>query len=564
MSSPGEMPFAHEPLPLNTPSMRLIELLPLQDDGIIRCQMKNVRTGRTVPDYSCLSYVWGDALAMQRIYINERPFQVKKKLWDFLHAASTIRALKPQRSSMEDNQPDGDLSIERERDFLSLEKALWSMVGGDREHDDLLRTLWIDAVCIDQSNNLERNHQVQQMGQIYSRAHNVVAWIGDDPDIARLFRFAQDSMLFTPTGFNRGHEQLFMDHLLWDSNQHSMHAQEDPFAQDHSLSTEILLSGQDPRLLIEKLENHIYWTRAWITQELLLARSLYFFAQNISTSMDDICRQKAGRNGIVFILWMSLEKLTSGNRRGQDLTRLMDNIEMFRYKECSDPRDMVYSLISVSSDGHKLEANYGCSLAELARNVLRVNAAEICLHGAFLLLQVLRLDKALSESDAMGFLIETDGPVTARHIAPCFQCGEDGTAESSKLPPPHVTRMRCICLHCNYHTINLPTEVHRRSHYGHLIVFRAALRKSGPFDWHVSWAPMGGGPWRMLEGHKQIVLDEKGKFKSLKLSVGVMCERRHSSRFASRDSTPLRNASFRLHRHRLGSQSGKCRSSITD
>ena len=39
----------------------------------------------------------------------------------------------------------------------------------------------IDALSIDQNNAVERNHQVQQMGKIYSEATEVTAWLGDDP-----------------------------------------------------------------------------------------------------------------------------------------------------------------------------------------------------------------------------------------------------------------------------------------------------------------------------------------------------------------------------------------------
>ncbi len=43
---------------------------------------------------------------------------------------------------------------------------------------DRPRTLWIDAICIDQSNAQERSAQVQRMGEIYSLATGVVAWLG--------------------------------------------------------------------------------------------------------------------------------------------------------------------------------------------------------------------------------------------------------------------------------------------------------------------------------------------------------------------------------------------------
>ncbi|KAI0911997.1 HET-domain-containing protein [Ustulina deusta] len=43
---------------------------------------------------------------------------------------------------------------------------------------DRPRTLWVDTICIGQSNAQERSTQVQRMGEIYSLATGVVAWLG--------------------------------------------------------------------------------------------------------------------------------------------------------------------------------------------------------------------------------------------------------------------------------------------------------------------------------------------------------------------------------------------------
>jgi len=47
-----------------------------------------------------------------------------------------------------------------------------------RPHRD--RIIWIDAICIDQANHQERNHQVQMMSMIYTRAEKVCVWLGED------------------------------------------------------------------------------------------------------------------------------------------------------------------------------------------------------------------------------------------------------------------------------------------------------------------------------------------------------------------------------------------------
>ncbi len=41
-----------------------------------------------------------------------------------------------------------------------------------------VRSMWADALCINQTDNTERGHQVFQMGKIYSNAERVCVWLG--------------------------------------------------------------------------------------------------------------------------------------------------------------------------------------------------------------------------------------------------------------------------------------------------------------------------------------------------------------------------------------------------
>lgn len=49
-------------------------------------------------------------------------------------------------------------------------------------YEDKSRWLWADAICIDQSNKEEREHQVSHMGIIYNQATKVIVWLGKDVD----------------------------------------------------------------------------------------------------------------------------------------------------------------------------------------------------------------------------------------------------------------------------------------------------------------------------------------------------------------------------------------------
>jgi len=46
-------------------------------------------------------------------------------------------------------------------------------------HQIMPRRLWVDAICIDQTEEEERSHQVDFMGHIYSAASTVIAWLGE-------------------------------------------------------------------------------------------------------------------------------------------------------------------------------------------------------------------------------------------------------------------------------------------------------------------------------------------------------------------------------------------------
>ncbi len=48
----------------------------------------------------------------------------------------------------------------------------------ENRHWRKTRTLWVDAVCIDQANVHERNHQVKMMVNIYRAAYEVIIWLG--------------------------------------------------------------------------------------------------------------------------------------------------------------------------------------------------------------------------------------------------------------------------------------------------------------------------------------------------------------------------------------------------
>ncbi|KAH7397024.1 heterokaryon incompatibility protein-domain-containing protein [Phaeosphaeria sp. MPI-PUGE-AT-0046c] len=136
--------YAAAPL-VSTNSIRLLEFDPLpavstsiDSPSEISCKLYSVDL-TTCPRYVTLSYMWGNEPAARPILINGETFLVRENLWTFL---------------------------KRARD----------------ESPPFHGPLWIDAICIDQDNVLERNHQVLLMGDIYTNAHLVISWLGADDE----------------------------------------------------------------------------------------------------------------------------------------------------------------------------------------------------------------------------------------------------------------------------------------------------------------------------------------------------------------------------------------------
>ena len=117
--------------------IRLLILEPsLSEKAQIRCVQKKVSLDDD-PTYEALSYAWGDPTPVNDILLDGRSFKVTLSAWDAL-------------------------------------KAL--------RHKISPRVLWIDAICINQTDLAERSEQVKLMGAIYKKASSVRVWLGPDDD----------------------------------------------------------------------------------------------------------------------------------------------------------------------------------------------------------------------------------------------------------------------------------------------------------------------------------------------------------------------------------------------
>lgn len=136
--------------PLLPDSIRLLRLLPHQDNTApIQCELFHYslqKSGKRRHPYDALSYVWGGSDKPRSIFIRKH---------------NSTRA--------NDFTSGHDLPITE-----NLYEALLRFRDCSIE-----QIMWIDAVCINQDNEREKEQQIQFMARIYAQANRVVVWLGE-------------------------------------------------------------------------------------------------------------------------------------------------------------------------------------------------------------------------------------------------------------------------------------------------------------------------------------------------------------------------------------------------
>jgi hypothetical protein len=311
--------FHHEPLDHAKASIRLLQILPeLTDEGHVQCQLRHYDLYAHIPDgshpvgrspvrnahrlYTCLSYTWGDSSRTCPIMINDGLYFVHQNLQDFLQYARRQFDL------------DGGLKLDQRLLFLEpffIRKPL----------------LWIDAICINQSDVTEKNHQVQQMGEIYSTAALVLMWLGK---------------ACSPSSLHRSE----------------------------------------------------YWTRAWITQEVVLARHHYICLESgihqLSRLEQEIANEDeenindqpiwtCDSDRAAADSYSVLSAYVQGRVYPQTIVKALDSFGVT--KCCTNILDRIYSLLALVPD-HNITVDYNISRGQLLEQVLMSCGTKLCFCGA--------------------------------------------------------------------------------------------------------------------------------------------------------------------------------------
>lgn len=166
-----------------------------------------------IPSYEAVSYSWGDGKAERQIELNGCSFDVTDNLYTAL---------------------------------VHL------------RHIDRSRMLWIDAICLNQDDITEKQHQVPIMYLIYAQATRVIVWLGSE---------SQDSVLaMERISYLHSTVQPGREHEISDTN----HFTEWPI----NLFSRTPLNHEevDAAFAIYRLLSRPWFRRAWIVQEVSFAR----------------------------------------------------------------------------------------------------------------------------------------------------------------------------------------------------------------------------------------------------------------------------------------------------
>jgi hypothetical protein len=204
------------------------------------------------------------------------------------------------------------------------------------------RRLWIDAVCIDQTNIKERNHQVGLMDRVYCQAQSVRICLWDE---------------------HSNYEELFR----W--------LQEGPTARVVHSETWLVS-------MMQKLFSHRYFKRAWVIQEVVLARVVYLLVND-----DELILSWRVIDRLSFIVesycfHYQLPGVLRIRQRA-DLTSSVDIVACLRagFKcQCTDARDKVYAVLSLMGTQSRslIPVDYSLDVESVYANV--VNAIVVS-HG---------------------------------------------------------------------------------------------------------------------------------------------------------------------------------------
>lgn len=302
------------------PSQQQIRLLKIcaGNPSIIKCELRHFNFA-TLPPYRAVSYTWGDPDYTTAIVLNGFSFYVRENLWDFLHVA-----------------------------------------------EDKLRDtwLWIDAMCIDQDNFVERNSQVRMMQDIFGRAEEVLSWTG----FAEGGSAHSTVLRMISTGLYSTYSAA---HDIDDGEPVSDDEDVVLFEKRVEDTRRFIHFAEKNQFEIEEFLSRPYWQRIWIIQEVRFARKhLVMYGRTAITASklnQFITSIKYRGSRKVWLTSLPYQYAWAVLNPPSNVAEfsLSNVVRTYQTSLCTDLRDRVYGVMSLVNENVRMEIDYEVSAFEL-------------------------------------------------------------------------------------------------------------------------------------------------------------------------------------------------------
>jgi len=305
--------YIYQPLDKPTLEFRLLQISKHPRTHQPQCSLRKYKLA-TCPEYTALSYTWGDSTPNRSVTVDGANLKVRKNLFDFLHAYTTevwgMGDVKHGTAMMQSETSHSQLASSRRRRRRDTQRSRRNNVLGDMKKPVLY---WIDQMCINQEDLVERSDQVRIMDRIYKQAKGVLVWLGCDPTMIEAARRLRDKV-------------------------------------------------DDGNAALDTLSSHPYFSRIWIVQEIALnVNSPLIVCGGIELNWD--CLR------FVRTFPLSVHTAATATIYVRDQLPKRRNLEGYiRHhckSDCHDPRDKVYGLLGLTPERWRVRVDYTKEVLEV-------------------------------------------------------------------------------------------------------------------------------------------------------------------------------------------------------
>ncbi|KAI1264076.1 heterokaryon incompatibility protein-domain-containing protein [Xylariaceae sp. FL1019] len=305
--------YIYQPLSKDEKQLRLLDLQP--GSGTICCRLRQVPFN-SPGDYEALSYVWGKETTTCQILVDDQLYRVGRNL----HTA-----LKYLRR--------------------------------DTEAPLTRRTLWIDAICLNQEDDNEKRIYVPLMSHIYRSCWRTLIWLGEHD---WLTRSAVNGVEF----LSSMHENTDLPSHVISYTWREVRRQHLGSRRSWLGSVRAAVEGLHAQLAFQSVFDRPWFTRVWVVQELALSRNAVFLCGVHKMDWADIVKAEVVAShffpGSPFIMQLLLQKWPADHGPHDIGTHMLATWA----KEAAKPQDKIYGLMGLPSTEGKdvvIDVNYAKS-----------------------------------------------------------------------------------------------------------------------------------------------------------------------------------------------------------